>query len=117
MNYGRKAPKITHRLLTITNYKFLGMGDGRIYDLCEAFHFVPFIWQDGRVDICAYHRTEPDYRLGNLFDPGEKGTFKYIMDHAPKNIKVASNCQVVCKLHEMNSILQLRKGLKDINFP
>jgi len=118
-NYVIKAPNITHPLLTITDYKFLGMSEDKNYDLCEAFHFVPFIWQDGTVDICAYHRSEPQYRLGNLHDIGEKGTFKYIMDHAPKNIKVAGNCQVLCKLHEMNSILQLRKDLskKDINFP
>ena len=60
-SYVRKAPKVTHPLLTITDYKFLGLDEGRIYDLCEAFHFVPFIWQDGTVDICAYHRTEPEY--------------------------------------------------------
>ena len=116
-HFTRKAPKITHPLLTITNYKFLGIDEGRNYDLCEAFHFVPFIWQNGAVDICAYHKNEPKYRLGNLLDVGEKGTFKYIMDHAPKNVKVAKNCQVICKLHEMNSVLQLRKHLKDINFP
>ena len=112
-------PKITHPLLNITDYKFRGLGDGRNYDVCEAFHFVPFIWQDGTVDVCAYHRKEPAYRLGNLHDVGEKGTFKYIIDHAPRSVKVASNCQTVCKLHEMNSIIQFRKDLtnKDIDFP
>lgn len=113
------SPKITHPLLNITDYKFRGLGDGRNYNVCEAFHFVPFIWQDGAVDVCAYHRKELAYRLGNLHDAGEKGTFKYIMDHAPKNVEVVSNCQTVCKLHEMNSIIQLRKDLsdKDITFP
>ena len=113
------SPKITHPLLNITDYKFRGLGDGRNYQVCEAFHFVPFVWQDGTVDICAYHRKEPAYRLGNLHDEGKKGTFKYIMDNAPAKIAVAPNCQTVCKLHEMNSIIQLRKDLsdKDISFP
>lgn len=112
-----RSPQIKHPLLYITDYKFLGLEEGRNYKSCEAFHFVPFIWQDGTVDICAYHRKELEYRLGNLYDEGEKGTFKYIMDNAPQGTPVVDNCQAVCKLHEMNSIIQLRKGLKDIDFP
>jgi len=118
-SYENEIPKIKHPLLQITNYKFLKMAEGRNYTDCEAYHFAPFIWQDGDVDVCGYHRKESKFNLGNLYNTGKKGQLKTIMETAPKNIKVANNCQVCCKLNEMNSIIQLRKDLnkRDINFP
>ena len=118
-SYENEVPKISHPLLKITNYKFMGMTNERNYNNCEAYHFAPFIWQDGDVDMCGYHRKEKKFNLGNLYNEGKEGQLKTIMEKAPKNIKVADNCQVCCKLNEMNSIIQFRKDLakKDINFP
>lgn len=117
--YENEVPKIEHPLLQITNYKFLGLSTKRNYTECEAYHFAPFIWQDGDVDVCGYQRKNPDYNLGNLYAKGISGKFKTIMDNAPQNVSVIKSCQVCCKLNEMNSIIQLRKDLnkKDINFP
>jgi len=118
-SYENEVPKIKHPLLKITNYKFLGLTTERNYNKCEAYHFAPFIWQDGDVDVCGYQRKNPDYNLGNLYAKGLIGKFKTIMDNAPKNVNVIKSCQVCCKLNEMNSIIQLRKDLekRDINFP
>lgn len=37
------VPSIKHPLLTLTDYKFLGSNIKREYDVCEAYHFTPFI--------------------------------------------------------------------------
>jgi sulfatase maturation enzyme AslB (radical SAM superfamily) len=116
--YENEVPKISHPLLQITDYKFLGITSERTYTKCEAFHFAPFIWQDGDVDVCGYHRKNPYFRLGNLYDEGESGKFKFIMKYAQKAVDVIDTCQVCCKLNEMNTVMNIRKNvIKDINFP
>lgn len=118
-SYENEVPNIKHPLLQITNYKFMGLTSERNYKVCEAYHFAPFIWQDGDVDVCGYHRKEKNFNLGNLYDRGTKGLFKYIMKNAAKNVNVIDTCQICCKLNEMNSMIEYRKQLdkKDINFP
>lgn len=110
-------PSIKHPLLKITDYKFLGSDLERDYTNCEAYHLVPFIWQNGDVDVCAYHRGELGFNLGNLYSKGKQGRFRSIMEHAPKTIKVADNCQICCKLNSMNSMIHHMRQLKDVNFP
>lgn len=112
-----QVPSIKHPLLTITDYKFLGSNLEREYNLCEAYHFTPFIWQNGDVDVCAYHKGEKEFNLGNFYVKGKQGRFKTIMDGAPKNVKVGDSCQVCCKLNAMNSMIDHMKQLKDVNFP
>jgi organic radical activating enzyme len=112
-----KTPNISHPLLHLTDYKFLGSNEERLYDQCEAFHFAPFIWQDGDVDVCGYHRKEDRFNLGNLYSAGEKGRFKYIMQNVPNSFSIAENCQTCCKLNAMNSMIYFMKKLKDIDFP
>ncbi len=110
-------PKIKHPLLKITDYKFLGSNNERNYEYCEAFHFTPFVWQDGDVDICGYHRKNPKFNLGNIYSKGEQGKFRFIMKNAPKKIPVSEYCQICCKLNSMNSIINMMRELKDIDFP
>jgi len=117
-SYKNYIPNIEHPLLQITDYKFLGLLSERSYINCEGFHFAPFIWQDGDVDVCGYHRKNLNYNLGNLYEGGEIGKFKNIMKYAPENVKVINSCQNCCKLNEMNTAIHLRKNIiKDINFP
>jgi len=116
--YENDIPKLEHPLLQITDYKFLGLISERKYEKCEAYHFSPFIWQDGDVDVCGYHRKNKFYNLGNLYDEGRIGELKEIMKYAPENVKVIDSCQLCCKLNEMNTVIHLRKNIiKDINFP
>lgn len=112
-----EIPKINHPLLKITDYKFLGANSERDYNKCEAYHFTPFIWQDGDVDVCSYHRKDLRFNLGNVYDKKERGKFRYIMKNAPKTIDVVENCQICCKLNSMNSMINLMRQLYDIDFP
>lgn len=111
------VPTIEHPLLKFTDYKFLGSNLERDYTNCEAYHLEPFIWQNGDVDICAYHRGEPEFNLGNLYSKGKQGRFRNIMENAPKTIKVVDDCQICCKLNSMNSMIYHMRQLKDVNFP
>jgi organic radical activating enzyme len=112
-----ESPNINHPLLHVTDYKFLGSGGDRNYKDCEAFHFAPFIWQDGEVDVCGYHRKDKKFNLGNLYSSGEKGRFKYIMQNAPNTLPITEDCQTCCKLNSMNQMIYFMKQLKDIDFP
>lgn len=112
-----QVPQIEHPLIKITDYKFLGSNIERNYKKCEAYHFIPFIWQDGEVDICGYHRGDKQFNLGNVYSRGEYGKFRYIMNNAPPSISVKDNCQICCKLNSINSMIYLARSLEDIDFP
>ena len=112
-----EIPNIKHPLLKLTRYKFFGASAERTYDKCEAFHFAPFVWQDGDVDVCGYHRKDERFNLGNVYELGEKGRFRYIMKNAPQVVDVVDNCQVCCKLNSENTAIARARKLRDINFP
>jgi len=106
------APKIKDDLLSITNYKFEDAGKNREYDTCEGFHFVPFVWQDGNVDVCAYHRHQKEFHLGNIHEK----SFIEIMKNAPESVKVRKNCQICCKNHMINKLIYNLRRLEDVDF-
>jgi hypothetical protein len=112
-----EVPKIQHPLLKITDYKFFGAGEERDYNKCEAYHFAPFIWQDGDVDVCGYHRKDAKFNLGNLYSTGERGRFRHIMKNTPDAIDIISSCQICCKLNAMNSLIYNMRRLQDKDFP
>ena len=106
-------PKIEHPLLHVTDYKFREAKQKHFYSQCEAFHTVPFIWEDGNVDVCSYNRKTPGYTLGNLYEK----SLKDILDAAPDSVPVHEGCQVACRLHEINSAIHRSRALEDGNFP
>ena len=108
-----KVPSINHPLLFITDYKFAGADEDRNYELCEGYHFNPFIWQDGDVDVCGYHRKNSKFNLGNVYN----SSFKDIMKKAPNFIPVEENCLICCKLNSMNAIIAKMRKLEDVDFP
>jgi MoaA/NifB/PqqE/SkfB family radical SAM enzyme len=108
-----KVPLRKHPLLQITDYKFVGVEEEREYELCEGFHFVPFIWQDGDVDVCGYHRKDQRFNLGNVY----KESFESIMKKAPLFVPVIENCQTCCKLNAVNSTIAKMRTLEDVDFP
>jgi MoaA/NifB/PqqE/SkfB family radical SAM enzyme len=105
--------KKEHPLLKITNYKFTGIGEERNYNLCEGFHFIPFIWQDGKVDVCGYHREDPRFNLGSIYEK----SFSEIMEKAPVFVPVTEDCQICCKLNSINSLIANMRRLEDLDFP
>ncbi len=108
-----QPPNINHPLLVTTGYKF---EDARVkhgYKTCEGYHFVPFVWEDGNVDVCAYMRKERGYTLGNLYQE----SFADIMRKAPTFVPVLPNCQVCCRNHEINKAIHGARELLDREFP
>ena len=99
-------------LLIISDYKFKDSKIPHTYNKCEAFHFVPFIWENGDVDVCGYMKNEPGYRLGNIY----KQPFETIMKTAPKTVQVSNKCQICCKNHELNKLINKLKDIEDKNF-
>ncbi len=108
-----EPPTINHDLLVLTDYKFREAKKKHGYKTCEAYHFSPMIWEDGNVDTCAYMRQHEGYTLGNIY----KESFKAIMDKAPNMVPVHEQCQVCCRLHEMNLSVKKARDLEDKDFP
>ena len=108
-----RMPGVEHPLLACTDYKFAEAGKKRPYQKCEGHHFIPFVWQNGNVDVCGYHWADPRFNLGNL----SNRSFKGIMKDAPRSVEVVSDCQTCCKLNEINILIHEQEGLEDKNFP
>ncbi len=106
-------PTLEHPLLSITEYKFEEAKKRHGYDQCVAFHMLPFVWENGDLDVCAYMRKHEGYTLGNVYDR----SLKEILDEAPYSVPVHENCQVCCKLHESNLAIHHALALEDRNFP
>jgi hypothetical protein len=106
-------PNIDHPLLSITSYKF---SDARLphgYKTCHGHNFVPFLWEDGNLDVCGYMRKHEGYTLGNVY----MDRLKDILDRAPITVPVIQQCQVCCKNHEINLAVHKARSLQDKNFP
>ena len=109
-----KPPYFDHPLLHVTGYKFEEARKKHGYKECLAYHFCPFLWEDGNLDVCAYMgRVHDGYTLGNVY----KDSLKDILDRAPLSVPVREDCQVCCKLHEGNEALHAAMRLEDVNFP
>lgn len=105
-------PQISDKKLLITQYKFDEMSKPRTYTKCEGFHFVPFLWETGELDVCAYKRGNKNYNLGNIYN----NTLSEILKNFPSYVNVESDCQVCCKNHEINTLISTLKSIEDINF-
>lgn len=109
----RQPPEVKDPLLHITEYKFQDCPNPHGYSNCYGFHFTPFVWHDGDVDVCGYHRKKgPPYTIGNLYRQGFTG----IMENAPRHVPVCSTCQVACKNHEINKLINASSEVVDCNF-
>ena len=106
-------PEIEHPKLQYTSYKFLDQSADRGYSACEGFHFVPFIWEDGLVTACAYHRHAP-YILGDLSIETWAQIEERINDL--EGVPVSDDCQVCCKNHEINKTIAAARAIEDRYF-
>jgi len=107
-----EKPTISDSKLLITNYKFEESFKEKKYSKCEGFHFVPFLWEDGDLDVCAYKKGNKKYNLGNIY----MSSLKTIIDNFPSFVNVERDCQTCCKNHEINSLISVLKEIQDINF-
>ena len=106
-----KPPSITHPLLQYQGYKFSDAGIKHQYSKCMGYHFVPFISENGNVYVCNYMTTD-DYKIGSIYERG----ISEIMQAANKSFPVIDTCQVCCKNHEINSLLNFAVNAKDVDF-
>lgn len=107
-----QVPKFDNPLVQVTGYKFADAAIDREYTECEGFHFVPFIWEDGRVDVCAYQRNKDEYNLGNIYD----SSFSEIVSAFPSSVPVADDCILCCKNHEINKTIYYTRKIQDRSF-
>jgi len=106
-----EPPVMNHEKLFITDYKFIDAGAKRDYNRCYGYHFVPFIWHNGDVTTCGYQR-EGDYCLGNINIDSIDDIFAFL----PEYVNVCSTCQIACKNHEINKIINQCLKVEDVNF-
>ena len=107
-----EPPNIKHRKLIITDYKFDEARKKHEYDNCYGHGLCPFVWENGDVDVCGYMRGIEGYNLGNISNP-EKTSMNY---HKMHRVPVCSTCQVCCKNHETNKLINKLIKIKDKDF-
>lgn len=109
----RKPPQIDDPILFVTNYKFEDCNNAHGYEKCYGHNFMPFVWHDGSVDACAYHRSRgAPYTLGNL----HQKRWREIFVSAPAHVPVISECQVCCRNHETNKAVNQALQLENREF-
>lgn len=107
-----KLPSITDDKLLVTKYKFDEAKIPREYNKCEGYHFVPFLWENGNLDVCGYQRNREEYNLGNIYDT----TLSEIISEMPQYVDVRPDCQICCKNHEINKLIYSIENMEDRNF-
>jgi sulfatase maturation enzyme AslB (radical SAM superfamily) len=99
----------TFRVVT-TGYKWEDYLKPHVYPICHGHRFVPFVWHNGDVSVCAYHFGREPYILGDLRDGGFKAVWESEKRHAMMNVPVIHECQHNCKNHEINKSLATLRG-------
>jgi cyclic pyranopterin phosphate synthase len=101
-----------------TDYKWQDYLQAHGYPKCHGHNFVPFLWHNGDLAVCAYHFGKPEYTFGNIcLDGGFEAVWKgqrrqQMLDDG---IAVIKDCQHCCKLHEINKPLAILAG--DVDGP
>jgi MoaA/NifB/PqqE/SkfB family radical SAM enzyme len=116
----RQPPQPNWEKTFITSYKFEDSANPHGYSNCYGFNFVPFVWHNGDVDVCAYHRNKEKpwskgkpYTLGNLL---LDGGYEKIMAEAARSVPVCDSCQVCCKNHEINKEINAGLQVQNVEF-
>jgi MoaA/NifB/PqqE/SkfB family radical SAM enzyme len=99
--------------IILTPYKFSDYMMPHGYPLCHSSVFVPFLWHDGSLSVCAYHSSTLDeFSFGNI----NQMSFKEIWNGEKRKkmladgIRVIKSCQNCCKGHEANKVLAAIRG-------
>jgi radical SAM protein with 4Fe4S-binding SPASM domain len=100
--------------IVLTDYKWDDYMEPHGYDTCLGHSFVPFLWYNGDVSVCAYHFGKPEFTFGNVRDGWDsvwKGERRRAMLEA--GVQVVHDCQHCCKLHEVNKQLAAAREVSD----
>jgi len=79
------------------------------FETCEGHFFSPILNSDGNLMICMYHFGDNRFAFGNIYE----STFEEIWNsnmrkktiHFVRQLDYHSNCQVCCKLCELNKFI------------
>lgn len=98
--------------IVLTDYKWQDYLKPHGYPICYGHSFVPFLWHNGDLSVCAYHFGKEPYKLGNIVTDGGfhrvwNGERRRAMLTA--GVSVIPECQHCCKLHEINKPLAMLK--------
>lgn len=94
--------------IVLTDYKWHDYLKPHGYPICNGHRFVPFLWHNGDLAVCAYHFDKAEYTFGNVV---KEGGFKKVWEGSRRasmlqaGVKVINECQHCCKLHEINKPL------------
>ncbi len=94
--------------VVLTDYKWDDYLQPHGYKTCHGHRFVPFLWHNGDLAVCAYHFGKPEFTFGNIVtDGGFKAVWhgKRRRKMLEAGIGVIPDCQHCCKLHEINKPL------------
>ena len=106
--------------IVLTDYKWDDYLKPHGYPVCHGHRFVPFLWFNGDLSVCAYHFGKEPYILGNVNEAGFNKVWygERRAKMLAQGIPVIPECQHCCKLHEINKPLaMLRGGVEDKEFP
>ena len=98
-------------------------GNSFPFKVCEGHVFNPIVNANGDVCVCMYHPNDDRFVFGNLY----KNTFQEIWSSLKRmqvkatlaNLDYEKECQVCCKLTELNKFCEFIKhpeDMRDVNF-
>jgi len=95
-----------------TSYKWKDYLKPHEYPKCHGHRIIPFVWHDGSVSVCAYHRGQEAFTFGNLHDErfDEIWLGERRCDMVRNGVDVIPECQHCCRLHEFNKALAIVAG-------
>lgn len=98
--------------VVLTPYKFEDHARPHGYQFCHGHRFVPFIWHNGDLAVCAYHFGQAEYTFGNLNEHSFAEIWRSERRRAmlDAGIDVIPACQHCCKNHEINKVLAASRG-------
>ena len=118
-----------------TKYDFINLSNDKLddmlkgedmfpYDSCEGHHFCCVLDSNGDVTTCMYHPRDNRFVFGNInemdfnniwYGDKRQEVIKFIREE----LDMCKECQVCCKLNEINKLLQFVKQPPhdmDVNF-
>ena len=106
--------------------KLMDLKDGNFfpYESCEGHFFAPVLQANGDLDVCMYHPKEERFTFGNIYEDRFPEIWlserrKEIVEYLRNGCEMHKQCQVCCKLNELNKFLDFAahpEDQEDINF-
>jgi len=110
--------------INLSNDKYLDIVNKQFFPFqnCEGHYFTPVLDANGNIDVCMYHTNDNNFTFGNIDESSFENIWK--SEQRKKVIEFVNgidykkNCQVCCKLTEINKLIDFFKfqNIEDENF-